>query len=87
MQIVKIRRVGNSNVISLPRSLEDRGYTPGTQVVVDSLPSGDVVLHLERAVRDQIREGIRSATRQVIAEDQEALSILEAYDRGKLSGR
>jgi antitoxin component of MazEF toxin-antitoxin module len=77
VQLVKIRRVGNSNVISLPRSLEQSGYMPGTEVLVDTLPSGEVVLHLASGVR----EHIRAAGRRIIAENREALDILEAYDR------
>ncbi|MCW3069809.1 MAG: hypothetical protein JWL67_2434, partial [Solirubrobacterales bacterium] len=29
MKIVKVRRVGNSNVISIPREFEAHGYAPG----------------------------------------------------------
>ena len=40
MQVMKIRRVGNSNVVSLPHALEHLGYTAGTMVLVDALPDG-----------------------------------------------
>ena len=30
MKIVKVRRVGNSNVISIPREFEASGYVPGS---------------------------------------------------------
>lgn len=40
MHIMKIRRVGNSNVVSLPHALEQLGYTAGTTVLVDVLPDG-----------------------------------------------
>jgi len=30
MKIVKVRRVGNSNVVSIPRELESHDYAPGT---------------------------------------------------------
>jgi antitoxin component of MazEF toxin-antitoxin module len=42
MMMVKVRRVGNSNVISLPRELEDRGFIPGTMVLMDVLPTGEL---------------------------------------------
>ena len=42
MQMVKVRRVGNSNVISLPRELEAQGYVPGATVVVEVLPTGEL---------------------------------------------
>ncbi|HWD69679.1 MAG TPA: AbrB/MazE/SpoVT family DNA-binding domain-containing protein [Solirubrobacteraceae bacterium] len=35
-----MRRVGNSNVVSLPRELEASGYVPGTSVLVEELPDG-----------------------------------------------
>jgi antitoxin component of MazEF toxin-antitoxin module len=44
MQTVKIRRVGNSNVISLPRWLEPQGYTEGAAVAVVPLRSGRILL-------------------------------------------
>jgi hypothetical protein len=37
MKVVKVRRVGNSNVVSLPRELEARGYEPGTSVLIEEL--------------------------------------------------
>ena len=37
MKVVKVRRVGNSNVVSIPRELEARGYAPGTSVLVEEL--------------------------------------------------
>ena len=52
VKIVKIRRVGNSNVISLPRELEQRGYSPGTAVLVQELPDGELrVVPAERLRR------------------------------------
>lgn len=85
MQIVKVRRVGNSNVVTLPKSMESAGFSAGASVVVDALPSGEVLLVPERL----LRERIRAIGRQVIAEDQEAFEILAAHDRGEgpLAGR
>ena len=49
MQVVKIRRTGNSNAISLPRDFEDLGYVAGAIVVVTAMPSGELrVLPQER---------------------------------------
>jgi hypothetical protein len=42
MKVVKIRRVGNSNVISIPREFEAQGYTPGSSVLVEELPDGEL---------------------------------------------
>lgn len=44
MKTAKIRRVGNSNVVTLPRVFERAGYTPGTEVVVEELPSGALLI-------------------------------------------
>ena len=40
VHVVKIRRVGNSNVVSVPKEFEDRGYGAGTSVVVEEAPGG-----------------------------------------------
>ena len=79
MDIVTVRRVGNSNVISLPRALEELGYTVGTKVILDTQPNGDIVVRTGEVVRERLR----AIGRQVISEDQEALAMLEAYDRGE----
>ncbi|MDP9341125.1 MAG: hypothetical protein M3Q23_03235 [Actinomycetota bacterium] len=77
MKIVKIRRVGNSNVISLPHELERLGFTPGTSVLVEELESGE----LRVIPAAQVRALIRSAGRAVVAENREALEILSEHDR------
>ncbi len=77
MDVVKIRRVGNSNVISLPRGLERLGYTSGTSVVVDELESGE----LRVVPASKVRELMRETGRRVVAENREALEILERHDR------
>lgn len=79
MQVVKIRRVGNSNVVTLPHELEAAGYTAGTSVVVEQTSTGEVLLVPEARVRESIRE----IGRRVIREDREALELLAAYDRGE----
>jgi antitoxin component of MazEF toxin-antitoxin module len=76
MKIVKVRRVGNSNVVSIPRELEARGYVPGSSVLVEELPGGE----LRIMPTDQVRERIRSIGRRVVDEHQEALRILADHD-------
>ena len=44
MRIVKVRRVGNSNVVSIPREYESKGYAPGSSVLLDELPDGGLRL-------------------------------------------
>lgn len=78
MEVVKVRRVGTSNVVTVPRVFEQFGYTPGTLVVVGQLPNGDLVLHRV----DSAREAVRAIAAQVVAEDRQDLDFLAAYDRG-----
>jgi antitoxin component of MazEF toxin-antitoxin module len=78
MQTVKIRRTGNSNAVSLPKDFEELGYVAGAEVVITAMPSGELRILRQDHVRDLIRE----MGRTVIAEDAEALRILEDYDRG-----
>jgi len=76
MRIVKIRRVGNSNVVSIPRELEGRGDAPGTSVLIEELDGGE----LRIMPSEQVRERIRSVGERVVAEHAEALEILAEYD-------
>jgi antitoxin component of MazEF toxin-antitoxin module len=79
MHIVKIRRVGNSNVISLPKELERSGFTVGTSVVVEENSSGEVVI----TPASQVSQEFRAVARRVIAENREAFDMLATYDRGE----
>lgn len=56
MKIVKIRRVGNSNVVTLPREYEVAGYTPGTDVVVDEAEGGELRIMPLTSLRRRLRE-------------------------------
>lgn len=78
MQVIKVRRVGNSNVITLPRSLEEAGYTPGSEIVLDGPVDGTIVLRPAKGLTD-----IREIARVVIKKHAKALALLEAYDRGE----
>ncbi len=75
MKIVKVRRVGNSNVVSIPRELEAQGYTPGTSVLVEELDGGE----LRIVPTERLRERIRSVGERVVAEHPEALKILAEH--------
>lgn len=79
MHVVKVRRVGNSNVVTLPQEYEAAGYTPGTSVVVEQTPTGEILVVPESRVRERVRE----IGRRVIDEHREALDLLEAHDRGE----
>lgn len=78
MKIVKVRRVGNSNVVSIPRELEAHGYTPGTSVLVEELDGGE----LRIMPTEQLRERIRTIGERVVTEHPEALKILAEHDPG-----
>ncbi len=82
MQIVKIRRVGNSNVISLPKEFEKAGFVPGVSVLVEETPAGELVI----TPASRLRRDFREIARKVVAENREALDMLGAYDRGELPG-
>jgi antitoxin component of MazEF toxin-antitoxin module len=76
MKVVKVRRVGNSNVVSIPRELEARGYAPGTSVLVEELDGGELrIIPTER-----VSERIRSIGQRVVADHAEALKILAEHD-------
>jgi antitoxin component of MazEF toxin-antitoxin module len=76
MKIVKVRRVGNSNVVSIPREFEASGYAAGTSVLVEVLPSGELrILPTER-----VRERIKEIAERVVTDHGEALRILAAHD-------
>jgi antitoxin component of MazEF toxin-antitoxin module len=79
MKLLKVRRVGNSNVVSIPRELEALGFTQDAAVIVTALPSGELRVLPAARVRHMIRE----YGRKVISEDRRALQILEDYDKGR----
>ena len=76
MKIVKVRRVGNSNVVSIPREFEANGYTPGSSVLVEQLPSGE----LRILPTEKLREQIKQIGHRVVTDHQEALKILAEHD-------
>ena len=76
MKVVKVRRVGNSNVISIPREFEVHGYAPGASVLVEELPGGD----LRVMPTEKVRERIREVGERLVAEHGEALDILANHD-------
>ena len=76
MKIVKVRRVGNSNVVSLPREFEAIGYVPGTSVLVEELADGE----LRILPTDKVRERVRQIANRMVSERAEALQILADND-------
>ncbi|MGA2928916.1 MAG: hypothetical protein ABSG43_23570 [Solirubrobacteraceae bacterium] len=76
MKVVKVRRVGNSNVISIPREVEAKGYAPGSSVLVEELAGGE----LRIMSTEKLRQRIRDIGERVVGEHGEALRILAAED-------
>lgn len=76
MRINRVRRVGNSNVVSLPRDLDAAGFEIGAQIVIQQLPSGEVRL----LPADRVRQMVRDYGRRVVAENRDALQILADHD-------
>ncbi len=80
MNTVKIRRVGNSNVVSLPRDLERYGFSEGAAVTVVPLRSGQVLL----IPAEKLEEFIDELGQRVIGQNRDAFDKLAAYDRGEV---
>ncbi|MGH2873934.1 MAG: AbrB/MazE/SpoVT family DNA-binding domain-containing protein [Solirubrobacteraceae bacterium] len=76
IKIVKVRRVGNSNVVSIPREFEASGYVPGSSVLVEDLGDGD----LRILPTDRVRERVRQIATRVVSEHPEAMEILANHD-------
>ena len=76
VRIVKVRRVGNSNVVSIPREFEASGYTPGSSVLVEELADGELrILPIDR-----VRERVRQIADRVVSEHPEAMNILANHN-------
>lgn len=76
MKIVKVRRVGNSNVVSIPREFEASGYPPGSSVLVEDLGDGE----LRILPTDRVRERVRQIADRVVSERPEAMETLADHD-------
>jgi antitoxin component of MazEF toxin-antitoxin module len=77
MAVVKVRRVGNSNVITLPASLEGRGFEPGTSVLIDAEDDGT----LRVTPVPDLDAHVRAVARTTIKRRRRSLEIIEAHDR------
>jgi antitoxin component of MazEF toxin-antitoxin module len=78
MKVVKVRRVGNSNVVSLPKALEASGYTPGSEVVIEELAGGE----LRILPTDEVRARIRASGERMADEHAGAIRMLAEHDSG-----
>ena len=71
-----MRRVGNSNVISLPRELEAVGFVVGSRVMIQQLPDGEVRLLPE----DRVGRILRQYGRRSVRDNRAALEMLGESD-------
>jgi antitoxin component of MazEF toxin-antitoxin module len=77
---LKIRRVGNSNVMTLPRELEKIGFIEGQEVVYIPTRTGEVLL----IPAERLNSYIDSLGQRVVEENREAIGILVAHDRDEV---
>ncbi len=76
MKVNRVRRVGNSNVVSLPRELEGAGFGVGAEVVIEQLPTGEILL----LPADRLRKIVREYGRRAVADNRAALRLLAEQD-------
>lgn len=58
------------------QALEAHGYVPGSSVLIEELPGGE----LRIMPTDQVRDRIRGVGRRIVEEHEEALQILADHD-------
>ncbi|MGH2449461.1 MAG: hypothetical protein ACRDFS_12780 [Chloroflexota bacterium] len=76
MKMLKIRRVGNSNMVALPKDWEDDGWVPGAYVFLGRDEAGEIRM---------LRAGDVAAQFDALADEMiekhvEALRILAEHD-------
>jgi antitoxin component of MazEF toxin-antitoxin module len=80
MNTVKVRRVGNSNVVSLPRDLEKLGFREGVSVAILPMRNGKLLL----IPADQLDTYVDEVGQRIVEENRSALNALAAYDTGEV---
>ena len=80
MRIAKIRRVGNSNVVSVPRELEKLGFKDGEEVLFLPLRNGEVRL----LSSSRLQEYADNLALDIATRNKPALDLLAAYDRDEV---
>ena len=81
MNGVKVRRVGNSNVITVPRELERYGLVVGANVAFVPLRTGEVLI----VSADRMEDYVQEVGRQIIRRRRIALDKLATHDQGEES--
>jgi antitoxin component of MazEF toxin-antitoxin module len=76
--MVKVRRVGNSTVITVPAGLAGHGFEPGAAVLVELMDDGTLRVIPVPDVDAHVRDVARAA----IQRRRHALEILRAHEEG-----
>jgi antitoxin component of MazEF toxin-antitoxin module len=75
MNLVKVRKVGNSAVVTLPHSMAEK-LPAGTRVLIHELDNGDLLIQRPESFEGAIRE----SGRKVVAKHAQLLDRLANYD-------
>lgn len=83
MALVKLRRDGNSIVVTIPADeIGKAQLAEGDYVEIAAVESGQIVIS-PVAIEPRVRPEVRAAIEQVAAENRAVLDRLAAYDRGE----
>jgi antitoxin component of MazEF toxin-antitoxin module len=74
--MLKIRRIGNSNMVALPKEWEEAGFRPGAYVLIEQDQAGGI--RMLRA--DDMAARIDAIGDEMIEKHAEALRILAEHD-------
>ena len=77
MKMLKIRRVGNSNMVVLPKEWEDDGFAPGAYVLAERDQTGEI--RMLRA--GDMASRVDALADEMIEKHAEALRILAEHNR------
>jgi antitoxin component of MazEF toxin-antitoxin module len=80
MQLIKVRKVGNSAVVTLPHSIAEK-LPAGTRVLIQELENGDLLIQRPESFEGAIRE----SGRRVIARHRRLLDRLAEYEPSEAS--
>jgi len=78
MKMLKIRRIGNSNLVALPKEWEESGFGPGAYVLVERDPTGEI--RMLRA--GDVTERIDVLAGKMVEKHAKALRLLRDHDGG-----
>ena len=76
MKVLKVRRVGNSNMVALPKEWEGSGFGAGDYVLVERDPAGEI--RMLRA--GDITGRIDALAGEMVVKHAKALKILADHD-------